>query len=144
MPPPLKVADAFVEDWHLIVKHTKPTLIEAALGFTCGNALAISLAVLFIHSSVAERGLFPVALAYRSVPFIAITPVLILAMGTGMEPKIVIASMACFFITLVNMMRGLRSVDGEAAELMHSLSATWWQVLWKVRWPPRCPSSSLR
>jgi NitT/TauT family transport system permease protein len=139
LPPPLRVADAFGEDWRLILKHTRPTLIEAVLGFTVGNTLAISLAVLFIHSSIAERGLFPVALAYRSVPFIAITPVLILAMGSGMEPKIVIASMACFFITLVNMMRGLRSVDGEAAELMHSLSATWWQVLWKVRWPASMP-----
>jgi NitT/TauT family transport system permease protein len=139
LPPPLRVADAFIEDWSLILKHTRPTLIEAALGFIMGNTLAISLAVLFIHSSIAERGLFPVALAYRSVPFIAITPVLILAMGPGMEPKIVIASMGAFFITLVNMMRGLRSVDGEAAELMHSLSANWWQVLWKVRWPASMP-----
>jgi NitT/TauT family transport system permease protein len=139
LPPPLRVADAFGDDWSLIVKHARPTITEALLGFGIGNSLAVFFAVLFIHSSIAERGLFPVALCYRSIPFIAITPVLILAMGNGMEPKIVIASMASFFITLVNMMRGLRSVDGEAAELMHSLSANWWQILWKVRWPASMP-----
>jgi NitT/TauT family transport system permease protein len=73
------------------------------------------------------------------VPLIALTPVLVLAMGNGMEPKIFIASMSCFFVTLVNMMRGLRSVDVEAAELMHSLSANWWQVLTKLRWPASMP-----
>ncbi len=139
LPPPVRVMHAFFDDYALILKHSRPTIIEALLGFTIGNCLAVFLAVLFIHSSIAERGLFPVALCYRSIPFIAITPVLILAMGNGMEPKVVIASMASFFITLVNMMRGLRSVDGEAAELMHSLSASWWQVLWKVRWPASMP-----
>lgn len=139
LPPPLTVAEAFFADWSLLIKHARPTLTAASLGFIIGNTLAVSMAVLFIHSSVAERGLFPVALGYRSVPFIAITPVLILAMGNGIEPKVFIASMACFFITLVNMMRGLRSVDGESAELMHSLSANWWQILWKVRWPASMP-----
>lgn len=139
LPGVLTVVGAWFSDWSLILKHARPTLIEATLGFTIGNTAAIALAVLFVHSSLAERGLFPVALGYRSVPLIALTPVLVLAMGNGMEPKIFIASMSCFFVTLVNMMRGLRSVDVEAAELMHSLSANWWQVLTKLRWPASMP-----
>jgi NitT/TauT family transport system permease protein len=139
LPGVLTVAGAWVTDNALILKHAQPTLIEAILGFTIGNTLAVALAVLFVHSSLAERGLFPVALGYRSVPTIALTPVLVLAMGSGMEPKIFIASMSCFFVTLVNMMRGLRAVDVEAAELMHSLSANWWQVLTKLRWPASMP-----
>src|SRR5262249_152581 len=41
--------------------------------------------------------------------------------------------------TLVNMVRGLRAVDMEALELMQTLSANWWQVLWKLRWPSATP-----
>jgi NitT/TauT family transport system permease protein len=133
------VLGAFVKDGDLIVKHAQPTIVEAVLGFAIGNGAAVALAVLFVHSSLAERGLFPVALGYRSIPIVAITPVLVLALGNGLEPKVLIASMSCFFVTLVNMMRGLRSVDREAAELMHSLSANWWQVLVKVRWPASMP-----
>jgi NitT/TauT family transport system permease protein len=139
LPGVLTVVGAWITDHELILKHARPTIIEALLGFAIGNMAAIVLAVLFVHSSLAERGLFPVALGYRSVPTIALTPVLVLAMGNGMEPKIFIASMSCFFVTLVNMMRGLRSVDAEAAELMHSLSANWWQVLTKLRWPASMP-----
>jgi NitT/TauT family transport system permease protein len=139
LPGVFTVIGAWFSDWALILKHARPTLIEALLGFAIGNTAAIALAVLFVHSNLAERGLFPVALGYRSVPLIALTPVLVLAMGNGMEPKIFIASMSCFFVTLVNMMRGLRSVDVEAAELMHSLSANWWQVLTKLRWPASMP-----
>ena len=139
LPAPWTVLKAFGTDWDLILKHARPTFQEAFLGFVIGNSLAVALAILFVHSDLAERGLFPVALGWRSIPSIAITPVLVLQLGNGMEPKIFIASMACFFITLVNMMRGLRSVDGEAAELMHSLSANWWQTLWKVRWPASMP-----
>src|SRR5258708_6807143 len=125
LPGVLTVVGAWVTDHELILKHARPTVIEALLGFTIGNTAAVALAVLFVHSSLAERGLFPVALGYRSVPTIALTPVLVLAMGNGMEPKIFIASMSCFFVTLVNMMRGLPSVDAEAAELLERLSASW-------------------
>src|SRR5712691_8804287 len=79
------------------------------------------------------------AIALRSVPFVALAPVLVIWLGNGLAPKIVIASLVCFFPTLVNMTRGLRSVDPEALELMYSLSANRWQVLWRLRWPSALP-----
>jgi NitT/TauT family transport system permease protein len=50
-----------------------------------------------------------------------------------MTPKVVIAALICFFPTLVNMVRGLSSVNPQALELMKVLSATKSEIFWKLR-----------
>lgn len=139
LPGPGAVAHEWLKQFHVIVKHTRPTAYEALVGFALGNVSAIVLAILFVHSSFAERALYPVALGFRSIPIVALAPILVLSIGNGTTPRSLIAGFLTFFPTLVNMIRGLRSVDSEAAELMHSLSASWWQVLWKLRWPASMP-----
>ena len=47
----------------------------------------------------------------NSIPIVAKAPILVLIMGNGIEPKITIAAMVCFFPTLVNMVRGLEDVN---------------------------------
>ncbi len=60
-------------------------------------------------------------------------PILVLILGNGFAPKIVIASLICFFPTLVNMVRGLKAVSPQMFELMQVLSASGPEILWKVR-----------
>ena len=60
----------------------------------------------------------------NTIPVVAKAPILVLLLGNGMEPKIAIAALICFFPTLVNMVRGLESVNPQAMELMRVLSAS--------------------
>jgi NitT/TauT family transport system permease protein len=120
-------------------KHAPITVLEALIGFAIGNGIAITLAIAFVHSLTVERAVYPMAVAMRSIPFVALAPILVIWMGNGLAPKVTIAALVSFFPTLVNMVRGLRSVDKEAFELMHTLSATRWQVLWRLRWPSSTP-----
>lgn len=69
----------------------------------------------------------------QTVPLVAIAPVLILILGNGYSPKIVIAALISFFPTLVNMTRGLNAVDPQMLELFRVLSASSREVFWKVR-----------
>ena len=64
---------------------------------------------------------------------VAKAPILVLLLGNGMEPKIAIAALICFFPTLVNMVRGLESVNPQAMELMRVLSASKREVFFKLR-----------
>jgi len=64
---------------------------------------------------------------------VAKAPILVLLLGNGMEPKIAIAALICFFPTLVNMTRGLRNVSQEQLDLMHVLSARSREVFFKLR-----------
>jgi NitT/TauT family transport system permease protein len=139
LPTPSRIFAAFIANTNLFARHVPITALEAALGFLIGNTTAVLLAIAFVHSSTVERGVYPMAVAMRSVPFVALAPILLIWLGNGMTPKVIIAALVSFFPTLVNTVRGLRAVDLEALELMQTLSATRWQVLWSLRWPSAMP-----
>jgi NitT/TauT family transport system permease protein len=139
MPGPLAIWESLVRNWTTLQKHAITTGIEALAGFALGNGIAILLAIGFVHSPIVERTVYPMAVALRTIPFVAVAPILIIWMGNGLPPKIVIAALGVFFPTLVNMVRGLQAPDREAFEYMQTLSASWMQVLWKLRWPSALP-----
>ena len=132
-PSPVEVLQVFAREGEILWINFWPTLMEAAAGFALGNAIAVLLAVWFVHSRLAERAFYPIAVFVNTIPIIAIAPILVLMLGNGYAPKIVIAALICFFPTLVNMVRGLKSVSPQMLELMRVLSASEAEVLWKIR-----------
>jgi NitT/TauT family transport system permease protein len=139
LPAPTDIWRQLQRDWPLLLRHAQPTAIEAVGGFAIGNGVALALAVAFVHSAPLERAVFPVAIALRTIPLVAITPLLVVWLGNGYAPKIAIAALISFFPTLVNMVRGLSALDRQALDLLRTYSATWWQVLLKVRLPASLP-----
>lgn len=139
VPAPTDVGRALVAEWPTLQRNTGATVFEAVGGFLLGNGVAILLAILFVHNRPMERTLYPVAVAIRTVPIIAIAPLLVLLLGNGYAPKIVIAALISFFPTLVNMVRGLEAVEPSALELMRVLSASRAQVFFKLRLPSSLP-----
>ena len=132
-PSPIQVLEVFVELGDVLWLNFWPTLMEAASGFLVGNTVAAVLAVWFLHSQLAERAFYPIAVFINTIPIIAVAPILVLLLGNGYAPKIVIAALICFFPTLVNMVRGLKAVSPQMIELMRVLSANDREVLFKVR-----------
>jgi NitT/TauT family transport system permease protein len=133
IPAPLEVWEALTTNWSMLLANTWPTALESLLGFLVGNGIAIVLAVLFVHWKSAERALMPVAVFVRTIPIVAVAPVLVIMLGTGYSPKVAIAALISFFPTLVNMVRGLEAVDKQSIELLRVLSASRSEVFWKVR-----------
>lgn len=138
--------------------NTRTSLIASIEGFIIGNFVAISMAVLFLYVRPLERGLMPLALALRSVPLVALTPIFLrlrfsladapmvqenpvlnAIFGTPDFIKLVIVLIVVFFPTLVNVFRGLQSIDESALELMRSLNASEWNIFWKLRMPSALP-----
>ena len=105
-PSPVQVAQVFVEQGDVLWINFWPTLLEAMAGFALGNTIAVLLAVWFVHNRLAERAFYPIAVFINTIPIIAVAPILVLMLGNGYAPKIVIAALICFFPTLVNMVRG--------------------------------------
>jgi len=138
-PSPVAVAHVLVERFGTLMTNLAPTAIEAVCGFLLGNIAAIALATVFVYRKTAEESLFPLAVMVNTIPVVAKAPILVLLLGNGMEPKIAIAAIICFFPTLVNMTRGLRDVRTEQLELMRILSATPREVFFRVRVPNALP-----
>jgi len=126
--------------FRLLMENLLVTVIEATIGFVIGNVLAVGLAILSVFSKNVERAIMPFALAVRSIPIIAITPVLVFLLGMGLESKIAVAVIVSFFPTLVNMIVGLKTVDRRLLELLFVFNASKWETLVRVRLPSSMPS----
>ncbi len=132
-PSPVAVVQTIIAKFGLLMTNLLPTAIEAILGFILGNAAAILIATAFVQKKTMEEAFFPVAVMINTIPVVAKAPILVLLLGNGMEPKIAIAALICFFPTLVNMTRGLRDVNPQALELMKVLSASQSEIFFKIR-----------
>lgn len=118
------------------------TLSALALGAAVGTLLA----VLFVMVRPLERALVPWLVASQTVPIIALVPVLLLVLGnagitiqTSLLPTALIGAYIAFFPVVVGTVKGLRSVDPLALDLMKSYAATRWQLFTKVRFPAAVP-----
>jgi NitT/TauT family transport system permease protein len=132
-PAPSAVFAVLVNKFPMLMQNLLPTAIEAISGFIIGNLAAIAIATAFAYKDSLEEAFFPIAVMVNTIPVVAKAPILVLLLGNGMEPKIAIAALICFFPTLVNMTRGLRDVNPQQLELMHVLSASPREVFVKVR-----------
>ena len=138
-PSPIAVIGAFKANGGTLFANFLPTLMEAVLGFLVGNVVAVLLAVWFVYSPIAEKAFYPIAVIVKSIPIIAIAPILVLLVGNGIAPKVIIAALICFFPTLVNMVQGLKSASPAMLDLMRVLSASGAEIFWKVRLPASLP-----
>ena len=132
-PSPVLVLTTLWTKLDILLLNLLPTAIEAFSGFLLGNIAAILIATVFVHKKAMEEAFFPVVVLVNTIPVVAKAPILVLLLGNGMEPKIAIAALICFFPTLDNMVRGLESVNPQAMELMRVLSASKTEIFFKLR-----------
>lgn len=138
-PSPQAVLATLVAKFPILMENLRPTAIEAISGFLIGNLTAIIIATAFVHKKALEQAFFPVVVLINTIPVVAKAPILVLLLGNGMEPKIAIAALICFFPTLVNMVRGLEAVNPQALELFRVLSASKSETFFKLRLPNAVP-----
>lgn len=116
------------------------TLQEIVLGFAVGVTVGLLLGALIFFSITLRRALLPLVIATQAIPVLAIAPILVIWFGFGMTPKIIVAAIISFFPVAMNTIAGLGSVERESINLMRSLGASRWQVLFKLRLPAALPS----
>jgi len=112
---------------------------EAAIGFAVGALIGILLASLFVHSVLAERAFVPYVIASQTIPIVALAPLIVVGFGRGLTSVVLIATYLTFFPVTIAQVRGLRSPDPRALELMRSYAASRWSIYWKVRLPASVP-----
>ncbi len=113
---------------------------DAGLGLLLGLLASLVVAIAVASSTALERALMPVAVALRSIPLVALTPLVALVFGRSLMCVAVIGGMVTFFPGLVNLTLGLRSAPPQAVELMDGYGAGWFRILTKVRLPYALPA----
>jgi NitT/TauT family transport system permease protein len=141
LPDPVETAKGF---WALIsagfmLRHLQVTLTEVGLGFAIGGSLGFVLGTLLAVVPLLRKIWSPYILAFQSLPKVVLAPLIIGALGFGVESKIATAVAICFFPLMINTMVGLTLPAAEPMKLMRSLGASRWQVYRKLRLPTAAP-----
>jgi NitT/TauT family transport system permease protein len=139
VPSPVDVWNALREEREILPGHFGRTLYETLAGFGLAILGGIPLAVAIAYSRFLERTIYPVLLALNAVPKIAIAPILILWMGFGVGPKVVVTLLLCIFPIVISTATGLKSTPPELVELVRSLDASPLQSFVKLRFPASLP-----
>lgn len=139
LPTPDKVFYAFVNRFDLLMSEGWVTLKETLYGFILAVVIGIPMAVAIANSRPLNLMFYPLLIGLQSVPKVALAPILLVWLGTGIESKLAIVWLVAFFPIIVDTVAGLRSTPRELLELAHSLRATPMQIFLKVQFPAALP-----
>ena len=139
LPAPSAIAEAML-DWRgELTLHFMVTLYEVLMGFALSIVVSVPLAVAVVYSPFLQNTIYPILLALQSMPKVAIAPLLVLWIGFGVLPKVLVVFLVCFFPIVVATASGLSAVAPPLLDLIRSLSATQYQTFIKIRFPTAIP-----
>ncbi len=139
LPSPAEVAQEGWSRRSFLPGQTWATLLETLEGYGLGIGIAFVLAIGIAYSRAVERSFYPLLVAFNAVPKLALAPILVLWMGFGAGPKVVMVMLLCVFPIVLSTATGLRSTPPELDELIRSLTASELQAFCKVRFPAALP-----
>jgi ABC-type nitrate/sulfonate/bicarbonate transport system permease component len=116
------------------------TLTDAGIGFAVGLVIALVIASLFVLFAAFEFAFMPIAMLLRSVPLVAMAPVVLLIVGHGKAAIAVIGAIVVLFPALVNLVLGLRSASPQALDVIRVNGGSELTALLKVRIPSALPN----
>jgi NitT/TauT family transport system permease protein/putative hydroxymethylpyrimidine transport system permease protein len=141
LPAPTSVARALVEDFGVLGPDLWVTAVEALAGLAAAVAAGAAIAVAMHLWPLARRALHPLVVGSQALPIPVLAAPLVLLLGFGLAPKVVIIALVCFFPVTVNLYDGLRAVDGEQRKLLRALHASRWQTLRLLELPAAMPQA---
>jgi len=139
LPRPSRILLVMIEERSLLLRNMWVTLYEILVGFALSVVVGIGLAVAIVHFRILEKTLYPLIVAFQNVPRVAVGPLLVIWLGSGIASKSILVLLVCFFPIVVNTAAGLKDVRQEMINLLLALRATRSQVFWKVRLPNAFP-----
>ena len=139
LPPPSSIGAELLESRNLLLRHTLVTLEEVVLGFALALMIGIALAAAIAYSKIVERVAYPFVIASQTVPVIVIAPLLLIWIGYGIWPKVIMVVLISFFPIVINTVDGLKSADPDMLNMMRTLGASRWQLFTKVQAPSSVP-----
>ncbi len=141
LPTPLQVARegaAELADGTLLA-NAVVTLQEALGGFVLAAIVAGIGGYAIARVRLLEVLLAPLIAASQAVPVIAVAPIILLLLGGGWLPKVIICAVIVVFPLLISVITGLRGVERDYHDVARVFGASWLQTLVLVDLPLAAP-----
>jgi ABC-type nitrate/sulfonate/bicarbonate transport system permease component len=142
LPAPTQVVSALWHDRGLLAPDLGITVWEVVVGLAAAILLGVALALAKHLWAPVRSALRPLVIGSQAVPMPVLAPVVVLALGFGLAPKVLMVALVCFFPITVNVYDGLvRDVDRDARKVLSALDASRWQTLRLLEAPAALPAA---
>jgi NitT/TauT family transport system permease protein len=139
LPAPSDIAAASAKFLRPIAEHSWQTFMTTAIGFAIAVVFGLALGILVGASRIIYDALYPLMVAFNSIPKVAVVPILVIWFGIGTVPAVITAFLISFFPIVVNVATGLATIEPELQDVLRSLGARKLQILWKIGIPRSMP-----
>lgn len=140
LPAPSRVARALADQAGTLLGHIPTTMAETGIGLIAGTLLGLAVAVLTSGWPLARRAVEPLLVALQTIPPIVLAPLLVLALGFGWAPRIVVVIGVVFFPVAIAAAGAFGSVDPARREMVRAFGASRWQELRILTVPGSVPA----
>lgn len=137
--PSLIVQALFGFDLSLWLGHIWATTRVALLGYIVSILVSIPLAIGLATSRLLSRTMYPMLVVVQSMPIVAVAPIIVVTLGSGDVPRVLITFLITFFPIVVSATTGLMATPPELIELSRSLRAGRSREIWHIRLPYAMP-----
>lgn len=140
-PPPSQIYETLLElvNSGELWRDTQITLQRLGAGAIVGSFVGFAIGVVLGRFTRLRRFFDPLIAALHPIPKIAIFPLLVVALGIGELPVVVVIALSAFFPMLINVMEGVQQVNGEYLEVAQHFGAGLWQQTVEVLLPGSLP-----
>jgi NitT/TauT family transport system permease protein len=139
LPAPSVILMASIDGMNQLGWHSLFTLYQTLVGFALASLLGVALGIAIVSSRLLRATFYPILLVIQSVPKVALAPVLLITLGFGELPKIIIVFLVAFFPIVVSTASGLDSAPREILDLARVMSASRVDTFRKIRFPAAMP-----
>ncbi|XID90318.1 ABC transporter permease [Paenibacillaceae bacterium WGS1546] len=140
LPGPMQLFEVLSTSYEDLAKHMGYTLMRQFAGFFIGSALGIVIGLLIASSKYVQALMDPVIEILRPIPPLAVIPMLILWLGIGPVPQILLVIFGCFVILVVNTVEAVKNVPKIYTNAARTLGASWFYIYRTVILPAIVPS----
>ena len=135
IPAPSQILMSLISQREALFYNSLITLVQALVGLFFGILLAFVLAIGMDNIPLVRKAIYPYLIVSQTIPTVAIAPILVLWLGYGMLPKVVLVILTTLFPIVINILEGFSSVDKDAVNLLELMGANYWQILYHVKLP---------
>ena len=139
LPPPSMVLAEMISRPGIYWSNTLVTLGGTMLGFVIAAISGVALGVALVYSKILRTLLYPVIIVLQTAPKIAIAPLLIVWLGYGLAPKLVMVVSVSFFPVVMSTVAGLSSVEKDLLDMVRMLRGGIVQQFVKIAFPQAMP-----
>lgn len=139
LPAPHAVGSALWNDRSLLWSNFLVTAREVLLGLLLTAVLGVTLAIALHFSPTLRRAFYPLLVASQAIPFPVLAPILLVWLGFGILPKIIVVALVSFFSIVVATLAGLAAVDPQLLKLMRTFDASRMRIFRHVELPAALP-----